>query len=225
MMDPLAGAGILLWGGVVGVDLVSGPQALLSRPLVAGAVTGLLVGDPGLGLQGGALLELFALDTLAVGAARYPDLGTATVVGVTAASGWGGEPGAVGLATAGALLLGQLGGWSMQVLRQTNARSVHAHRDRLQRGDPAVLGRLQAMGLLRDLLRSLLLVAGGLALVAALPAPPGSLREDELLRVVVLGGGLLAAARGLWRLSGRAPRWWWFAAGLGAGTAGFGILS
>ncbi len=92
MIDYGAWAGVLLWGGVVGVDLVTGPQALLSRPLVAGAVTGLLLGEPGLGLQLGVLLELFALDTLAVGAAWYPDLGTATVVAVAAAGRWGGAP-------------------------------------------------------------------------------------------------------------------------------------
>lgn len=225
MTDLVVWIGVLLWGGVVGVDLVSGPQALLSRPLVAGTVTGLLFGEPGLGFQLGVLLELFALDTLAVGAAWYPDLGTATVVAVAAAAEWGGGPGAVGLAGAGGLVLGNVGGWTMQKLRQANARSVRVHQGRLLRGDPGVLRRIQGVGLLRDLVRSLLLVGGGLALVAVAPMPPASLREDAVLRGVVLGGGLLTAARGLWRTSGRAPRWWWFAAGLGAGIAGLGILA
>lgn len=225
MIDPLVWVGVLLWGGVVGVDLVSGPQALFSRPLVAGTVTGLLLGEPGLGLQLGVLMELFALDTLAVGAAWYPDLGTATVVAVTAATRWGGAPGAVGLAAAGGLVLGQVGGWSMQRLRQANARSIQAHQGRLLRGDPVVLRRIQVLGLLRDLVRSLLLVGGGVFLVIAGPMPAESLREDGVFRAMVLGGGLLAAARGLWRTAGRSPRWWWFAAGLGAGFAGFGILS
>ncbi len=225
MTDFPVWVGVLLWGGVVGVDLVSGPQALLSRPLVAGTVTGLLLGEPGLGLQLGVLMELFALDTLAVGAAWYPDLGTATVVAVAAAASWGGGPGAVGLAGAAGLALGHLGGWTMQWLRQANARSIRRHQGRLLRGDPVVLGRIQGAGLLRDLVRSLLLVGGGLALVSVAPMPPASLREDAVLRGVVLGGGLLTAARGLWRTSGRAPRWWWFAVGLGAGIAGLAVLA
>jgi mannose/fructose/N-acetylgalactosamine-specific phosphotransferase system component IIC len=53
MMLPAFGslAGLLLWGAVVGLDLVSFPQVLLSRPLVAGAGAGLILGDPLVGLQ------------------------------------------------------------------------------------------------------------------------------------------------------------------------------
>jgi len=47
---------------VVGLDLVSVPQAMLSRPLVAGTVAGWLAGDLEAGLAVGVLLELFALD-------------------------------------------------------------------------------------------------------------------------------------------------------------------
>ena len=38
-------ASLLLWGTLVGLDLVSVPQAMISRPLVAGTVAGWLVGD------------------------------------------------------------------------------------------------------------------------------------------------------------------------------------
>ena len=39
------------WGTIVGLDLVSVPQALLSRPLVAGCVAGWVAGDVEAGLR------------------------------------------------------------------------------------------------------------------------------------------------------------------------------
>ena len=62
-----------LWGVLVGVDMVSVAQSMLSRPLVAGTVAGLIVGDPAGGMMMGVLLEFFALEVLPVGASRYPD--------------------------------------------------------------------------------------------------------------------------------------------------------
>ena len=79
--------GLLGWGTLVGVDLVSFPQAMLSRPLIAGAGAGLVLGEPVAGLQIGLLLELFALDVLPVGAARYPDYGPGVIGAVVLASG------------------------------------------------------------------------------------------------------------------------------------------
>src|SRR5436190_22026251 len=73
---------LLLWGTLVGLDLVSVPQAMISRPLVAGTVAGWLAGDVQAGLRIGVLFELFALDVLPVGAVRYPDYGPATIAAV-----------------------------------------------------------------------------------------------------------------------------------------------
>jgi mannose/fructose/N-acetylgalactosamine-specific phosphotransferase system component IIC len=83
---------LLIWGSLVGLDLVSVPQAMISRPLVAGTVAGWLAGDLEAGLRMGVLFELFALDVLPVGAVRYPDYGPATVVAAALAAGtpWAG---------------------------------------------------------------------------------------------------------------------------------------
>lgn len=61
---------LLLWGTAVALDLVSVPQVMITRPLVAGTVAGVILGDPAAGAAVGAILELFALDLLPVGAAR-----------------------------------------------------------------------------------------------------------------------------------------------------------
>ena len=68
-MTDLAPSGALLlviWGTLVGLDLVSVPQAMIARPVVAGAVAGWLAGDVEAGLRVGVLFELFALDVLPV---------------------------------------------------------------------------------------------------------------------------------------------------------------
>ena len=72
---------LALLGGVLGLDVVSFPQAMISRPLVAATVAGALVGDAIAGLLVGAALELIALETLPFGASRYPEWGSAAVVG------------------------------------------------------------------------------------------------------------------------------------------------
>ena len=40
-----------MWGTVVGLDLISVGQFMLARPLVAGTVAGMIVGDPVAGVQ------------------------------------------------------------------------------------------------------------------------------------------------------------------------------
>jgi mannose/fructose/N-acetylgalactosamine-specific phosphotransferase system component IIC len=53
---------IAILGGVLGLDVVSFPQAMISRPLVAATVAGALIGQAASGLLLGAALELIALD-------------------------------------------------------------------------------------------------------------------------------------------------------------------
>ncbi|HJS47182.1 MAG TPA: PTS sugar transporter subunit IIC, partial [Gemmatimonadales bacterium] len=139
MSEPSLAALALLaaWISLAGVDLVSVPQGLLSRPLVVGWVAGWILGDPGAGLRVGVALELFALDVMPVGAARYPDYGAATGAAALAAAGlpdsWGTGP-----ALALALGMAWLGGVSLEYVRQANARAVHRRAAALATGEPAV---------------------------------------------------------------------------------------
>src|SRR6476469_9270072 len=80
-MNLLEALPIALLGGLLGLDVVSFPQAMISRPLVAATLAGVLIGNAPSGLLVGAALELVALDTLPFGASRYPEWGSAAVVG------------------------------------------------------------------------------------------------------------------------------------------------
>src|SRR5262245_65679911 len=74
---------LALLGGMLGLDTVSFPQAMLSRPIVGATIAGAFMGDATAGLLAGATLELFAVDTLPFGASRYPEWGSAGVIGGT----------------------------------------------------------------------------------------------------------------------------------------------
>lgn len=215
-LGPAVLAGLVGWGTVAGVDLVSFPQALLSRPLITGAVTGLLVGAPEAGLQVGLLLELFALDVLPVGAARYPDYGPGVVGGVLVAAD-GGLSLTLGVAGGYALLVAVLGGWSLQALRRVNGRVLQRYAAGLAAGDAAAIHAVQHRGLAADVGRSLLLslvsIGGALVLREHLPA------TDRLAMVsaVAVGTALAAAAGGAIRSAGREARLRWLAVGAGLG--------
>jgi PTS system mannose-specific IIC component len=208
---------LLLWGTLVGLDLVSVPQAMISRPLVVGTVAGWLAGDVEAGLRIGVLFELFALDVLPVGAVRYPDYGPATVgaVGLSTGAPW--ELG-LGVSAALGLVLAVLGGWSLQVVRRWNARAIQRRAAALAAGESSAIRWLQYGGVLRDALRGFILTLLGLVLASTITE---SVRLDRQTAVaftlVAIGSALAAAAGGAFRSSGRGSRLKWLVAGLAVG--------
>jgi PTS system mannose-specific IIC component len=217
IVSPPAFALTLLWGTVVGLDLVSVPQGLLSRPLVAATIAGLLLGDVASGLIAGMVLELYALDVLPIGASRYPDFSVAAVAGGVAAAL---VPDSVAVGAAGlvGLPMAALGGWTLQKLRRRNALSVQRRLDRVAHGDGRAIWELQRNGLLRDAMRSfaLALLGVGVALLAAV-IPWEMFHHARFLSWAVLAGGIAAALGGAIRSAGRGGRRRWLAVGLATG--------
>ncbi len=209
---------LLLWGTLAGLDLVSVGQTMVGRPLVAGTVAGLLLGDPGAGALVGMTLELFALDLLPVGGARYPDYGPAAVAGAATAAG---VPGVLGLgpAIAVALVVGYLGEQAIQLVRRGNSADVRRNRAGLDAGDTGCLCRVHWRGMLRDAARALVVTLVGLALAAAARRLPLALRGTVLVGTVAVGAALAVAVTGALRLGGRGTARAWLAAGLVAGAA------
>jgi mannose/fructose/N-acetylgalactosamine-specific phosphotransferase system component IIC len=208
---------LLLWGTLVGLDLVSVPQAMISRPLVAGTVAGWLAGDVHTGLRVGVLFELFALDVLPVGAVRYPDYGPATVAAVVLGAGsiW---QLSLGSSVALGLVLALLGGWTLQFLRRSNARAIQHRAAAVAAGESSAIRRLQYGGLLRDSSRGFILTLLGLVLAIVIRE---HVRLDDqtylALTLVAVGSALAAAVNGAVRSSGRSTRLKWLVAGVGAG--------
>jgi PTS system mannose-specific IIC component len=211
---------LFIWAMIAGLDQVSVLQGLLSRPLVAGTVAGVLLGDLESGLRIGAVLELFALDVLPVGAARYPDYGGATVAAVALAAGGPWEL-MLGPAALLGLVVASLGGWSLVMHRRMTAWALHRHTAALDRGDPGVARRVHELGLLFDLCRSGMMAALGLigAVLLRVAGPPLDLPTARALAVVVIIGGLAAMVGGALRRAGTLRRFGWLLGGAVAGLA------
>ena len=217
-LAPHAALLLIVWGTLAALDLVSVPQAMISRPQVAGAVAGWLAGDLEAGLRVGVLLELFALDVLPIGAVRYPDYGPATVVATAFAAGAPWELG-LGLSVGLALVLAVLGGWSLMLVRRWNARAIQRRAAALAAGESGAIRMLQYGGLARDAARGALLTAGGLVLAWGLARWVTLDRQTAVgLTLIAIGSALAAAAGGAVRSAGRGARLKWLLAGLGAGT-------
>lgn len=210
---------LLLWGAVVGIDLVSVPQGLLNRPIVAGTVAGLLLGDPEAGLRLGVLLELFALDVLPIGATRYPDFGPATVAATAWATGLDWRVG-LGPAALLGLVMAWVGGRSMEALRRFNGRQVRLASLAVDAGQYRALRRIQLLGFVGDAVRAVLLTAVGLGLAGlgrTYLTVPASLGRS--LALVSIAGALVAALVGAVRRTPPGRARVWLGMGLTAGAA------
>jgi mannose PTS system EIIC component len=75
----------------VSIVLVLGPGLWMGEALVAGAVTGLVVGDVQVGLQIGATLTLMSLGMWTYGGATMPDFMTGAILGTAVAALKGGS--------------------------------------------------------------------------------------------------------------------------------------
>lgn len=222
-MSELPLSALLLWGIVAGLDLASVLQGLLNRPLVAGAVAGVILGDPSAGLRIGAALELFALDVLPVGASRYPDYGAATIAAVVfgAHQSW---VAALGPAVLLGLLLAQAGGVSVVMHRRVTAWALRGSAAALDRGEPGVAARIHLVGLVADLVRSSGLALLGLAVAVWLGQVPRlDVATARALTVVTVAGGFVAMIGGALRRAGTARRIAWLAGGMALGVLGLAL--
>jgi PTS system mannose-specific IIC component len=186
-------------GGLVGLDSTSFPQFMISRPLVAGCLTGIVLGRPIEGTMIGAILEVFALVIQPLGAARYPEAGPGAVAATAAylsVAGEGISPGILLLAVVFGLAWEWVGSLSVNALRRINELLV-ADSAVLERVTPRVLQRkhFAAMGL--DFVRGAIVCVtgwiGGWALLKTL-TPYWEMGQGPALGVLGIAGAAATAA-------------------------------
>ena len=215
---------LTLLGAVLGLDVVSFPQAMISRPLAAATLAGALMGRPGHGLIVGAVLELFALETLPFGASRYPEWGSASVVGgALFAVQPSGTPGALTVAVCVALFTAWVGGWSMVWHRRLIARWAAGMRDALTSGSCDAVTGLQLRGMTSDIVRGGIMT--WVALMVFVPLQNAVLAQwsftaiESRVAVVICAGAVAGGA--IWKIVHTTKGTTWFLLG---GLAGGSLL-
>ena len=209
---------LAMLGGVLGLDVVCFPQMMISRPLVGATVAGAFVGDTITGLLVGATLELIALATLPFGASRYPEWGSAAVVGGAISAALHAEPaGTVTVGVLATLATAWVGGWTLVKLRVWNAWLARRKRGALEHGSRGAVVGLQLAGLTSDLVRAMLLTAVAYGLLFPVARATVALWsfDEHLSRAVTVGAASAVAAAAAWTIfhSARGARFY-FAGGL-----------
>ena len=199
----------VLAGAVLGMDAVSWPQVMVSRPLVSATIGGWLLGNPVAGMLVGLVLEIYALRHPPFGAAKYPDTGPAGLVAGAAYAASG------GLAV-GALLVSVVIGWGLgwvgtvtiHVRRRLNERIMSPASDLA--ADPSLLEQRHRIAIWLDALRGGVLVAAFLVpsvlvVTFAVGTGPSDLGRYALASLVL---GLAASAGAAARASAFGVRGW-----------------
>lgn len=228
MFDAEHLATLVVLGAVLGLDVVSFPQAMLSRPLVAATAGGAVMGDPVSGLLAGATLELVALETLPVGASRYPEWGSASVIGGALVGATGqATPGSLSVALFAAIATGWIGGYTMVQMRALNARWARSLHPAIAAGSRrAVLG-LQFAGLAADLIRGAVLTSAALLAFEPLATITLAVWEADarLSRAVAVTVAASVAAAAVWKLFRVTPgARWYLAVGLALGLVSMVLM-
>jgi PTS system mannose-specific IIC component len=209
---------IALLGGLLGLDVVSFPQAMISRPLAAATIAGALIGNSPSGLLVGAALELVALDTLPFGASRYPEWGSAAVVGGAIFATHPSHPaGAMEMAIIASLSTAWIGGWTMVKLRERNALWAARRRDALDAGSRGAVLDLQLLCMTADFLRGAVLAAVSYGVFASLTRLTLGIwsTDARISRAVVVTVAASVAAGAAWKIfHGVSGARWFFLGGL-----------
>lgn len=195
---------VCLVGAVLALDRTAFMQTMVSRPLVAGPLVGLALGQAHVGLAAGVVLELLWVNRLAMGGVNPPNACLAAVV-VTGAAILAQRilPSPVttrlGVALLVSLPLAELAGRLESRMRGLNAHLARRARREIQAGHPQWLWRLNLAGLAFSflfafgfLLVCLPTVTAVTALVAAF-LPPFLVRAVDflLLFLPLVGLGIL----------------------------------
>ena len=219
---------IALLGGVCGLDVVSFPQAMISRPIVSATLAGALLGNATGGVLVGAVLELIALETLPFGASRYPEWGSAGVVGGALVAPYPmNYPGALPVVVLATLLTAAVSGSSLIGHRRLIGVRFQKRRALIDGGSGRAVVSLQLFGLTMDLIRGALIASVAFAIFRPLVAALIALwrTNPAYSPAVVVALAAIVASGALWKVFHQAPHAvLLFLAGLAAGVVVLGMI-
>ncbi len=187
-MTPLEMAGMAALSGIAAVDAAAAFQVMVGQPVVCGWIAGCLLGQPAAGLWMGISLQLLWSRLAPVGATAYPDVGPATVAGVTVTAAlvppgaaWRLDPGgflppaevapAVLFGLLAALLLGRFGQFLTVRERRGNLRLAEAADRAARAGSVRGVEFANAAGVARSFARGLIVVLPAVAAAYAIGDP------------------------------------------------------
>ena len=206
-------------GGLLALDATSVGQFMVSRPLVAGTLAGWWLGDPALGLEMGAVFELFHVAGVPAGGSRVPESGPASVVAVAVAMSAGGLAG-LALGLLAGIAVAEMGGMTVGLQRHGVSRLF----DRIDAGSATVrkLTAVHLSSVFLDFTRGAVVTVVGLLVGGWLSGIVGSrwpLPYETTTALILIGAsvhlGALLKGFGGWK-SRRAV----FLVGLVAGIVG-----
>ncbi len=199
--------GVAALGGLIGLDRTAAGQFMISQPIVAGPLTGWLLGDAAAGLIIGASLELIWVLDLPVGT-FVPADATVGAVSATAIAALGGKGGAgpdlIGFSVLLTTAMVPVTMFIDRIVRERNSRLVDAALSRVQdEAGGRGLSRAHLTGLVIFFLKSfvlyLALLPAGLAAVSLFAGMPERVHGAMALYVKLLP--LLGVALVLRKLS------------------------
>jgi len=211
---------LTLLGGLLALDGTAFGQFMISRPLVAGVLTGWVVGDPAQGLLIGGILEVYFISIFPVGGAEFPEGGPPTLVAVAAGVAVSG-PAGVAFGTFLGFLLSRLGAYSIRFLRRVNGRLAPDPSRREVTASRVVWAHITgvALSFVRGCLLSLVGLVIGFGL-ADIPAASWPLEMPGTIILLAIGAtipaGAFVGSLGGWKRRGVL---------FGAGLTGFFLAS
>ena len=161
-----------------GLDRTAALQFMLSRPIVAGPLTGLILGEPLIGLQAGMLVELLWLGRLPVGALIPPDDTQIAIGGTFLAVAFASPEFATSVTIVFCLMvaipLAKSGQFFDRMARRANDHMVKRVEQNILTGDLSSVDRLHLVGIGHFAVASLMtfIVVAGVGSVVCLVSMP-----------------------------------------------------
>lgn len=206
---------LLLMAGIVAMDTTSGPQVLVSEPVVSCTLLGFLYGAPETGLAMGILFQLLWIGYLPLGAVRFTANNIAAFIAtaslLTASELFGFETVHQKAALIPAMLFGVIVGVIGSHLRDYERRLNGVRSDRLialieQGGQPSILWSIFAgagTAFIKGVVMTLLFVPIGALLCGTVRYMHPVLVESMSTGSVIIWGAVSASAIMFYRTKGR----------------------